>query len=165
MRYHDFQRIAEQWKKHLVPDDALSFDELLVKSKSNERLRNVLAVYSLKSEETLNDFYKLALEDAQIKQMLVDLHYMLLAPGVSPSSLRSLARMLRFQPAYDKVARMAEAEAPRKDVGKEMAKVLQSMVRQYYLEHEHNAERKAYVQRKLEQYKRAQAARAKSKAK
>lgn len=134
MIYQDFQRIAEQWKNELIPDPSISFRELLEKIKLNERIRNVISIYSLSDESSFMIFNHVAAMDVELKQVLIDLYFALEVP--ESSFLYAAAQMIRSQTFYRMMENVAKHEVPRENVTYEIRRVFQSMVRQYNLEKE-----------------------------
>ena len=126
--YAVFCRLLDQLKVHLTQGKDLSMEELLEKAKSHERWRNMVVLYSLRSAE---DFYVLlrkSNEDLSIRQMLFDLHAALRMP--KDPHLRSLTRMLRHLPFYEKTGHNLDSlQLPITTASLQICKLLSSLDR------------------------------------
>lgn len=128
MDYQTFSNALEELKEHLYCSQDFEYTEMLTKAKNNERLRNFCVLYSLKNPGTFNTFRKLANEDRDVYQMLLDLHVALVAP-MDPS-LRSFTRMLRYLPFYVKTDKELNKKSLQvTEESKQISKLLRTMDR------------------------------------
>ncbi|WP_367760849.1 hypothetical protein [Ammoniphilus sp. 3BR4] len=119
-------------KSHLTRGIELSMEELLLKAKSHERWRNVVALYSLRSAEHFYVLLRQSNYDSDVRQILFDLHAALSIP--EDPRLRSLARMLRHLPFYEKTGQSLDRlQLPITTASRQISKLLRSLDRLHRL--------------------------------
>jgi hypothetical protein len=145
MDYPVFCELLDQLKSHLTRGEELSMEELLEKAKSHERWRNMAVIYSLRSAENFYVLLRKSNDDLSIRQMLFDLHSALSMPR--DPHIRSLTRMLRHLPFYEKTAHnLDQLQLPVTTASLQISKLLRSLDRLNRLKgRQRSAEKARYV--------------------